>query len=215
MGDDVLNLAREASRNVLRYSLVRFNEGFPRSKKPSNSNLERSSRSSDPDKLAVVASSEHGTRAVLYRGWRPPSSYITLSTVDLFAQMNYAWNLVKEAGLNVLSTHLRAEIDYSVPKADSEGNSTHQRYTALDRKKSQSLTVAMREVAIRTSLEMPTVLDHRESNEHVSEANDALPVIQFPPTRIGDVIIIDSSCSQSYIGSDSSTSWWFRKDGRL
>ena len=197
--EEVLTLATDALKKVVHYSLIRFNDGVPRRHKRSSSSGDDSDVDKEQERPASnttelrenqVATIDKDVNVVpslsSSKMTRQEGSYVPRAAVDLFAQLNNAWRLVTESGLNVLSAHLRAQIDYSNGTCT---NLTQHGNTALDRKTSQTLSVEMREVIIRTSLKIPTLVDHSRSEESFIRKTDGseLSMLQFPPTRIADV----------------------------
>jgi len=187
--DEILTLASESLRKVVHYSLIHFNDGVPRRLKRASSGddtkagKEQETPGGESGNQTAENAKEKNVVPSLSTK-RATSPYVPRTVVDLYAQLNYAWRLITEAGLNILSANLRAQIDYSLVEDDAKVNAT-----SLDRRKTQTLSVAMREVAIRTTLAMPTLVDRCEPDEILTRKIDGaeLSVLQFPPTRIADV----------------------------
>ena len=111
------------------------------------------------------------------------SAIVDRLTLDIYAEMADAWRIISELDLHSITSNFRATVEYSYSDKEEEKRQTND--------EAQSLTVSMRDVAIRTKLSMPHLV--KPKDKHIyrgrnDNKDDFFSVFEFPPTAIADVV---------------------------
>jgi len=166
--DDATKRALDALHNAIKFSVIKYG-------------------SEEEHHADGGKSSEKGyKRTCMKSGAVRGSGLVDRSTLDIFSEITDAWRTISELDLHSITSSFKATVDYLPAK----GNRNHETSLSVVENE-QSLTVSMRDVALRTKLSIPHLVK-QQSNYLYKDRNDSeddfFSFLEFPPTAVADVI---------------------------
>mmetsp|Transcript_18058 Transcript_18058/g.27350 ORF Transcript_18058/g.27350 Transcript_18058/m.27350 type:complete len:2567 (+) Transcript_18058:258-7958(+) len=169
--DDATKRAVDALQNAIKFSLIKY--GNEEGQYQVSGDSSKKDYKTMPYKSGAV------------RG----SGFVDHSTLDIFSEITDAWRTISELDLHSITSSFKATVDYS----PSNGKRNQER-TLSATENEQSLTVSMRDVALRTKLSMPHLVKPK-SNYLYKDRNDSeddfFSFLEFPPTTVADVVAME------------------------
>jgi hypothetical protein len=111
------------------------------------------------------------------------SALVDRLTLDIYAEITDAWRVISELDLHSISSNFKATVEYAYSKEKD------QKPAAKD---PQSLTVSMRDVAIRTKLSMPSLVKPKERyiydrSRDQNHEDEFFSVFEFPMIPVAEL----------------------------